>query len=46
MSTAELTDYDVYLFAEGTYTRGYEKLGAHLEEREGRAGTRFAVYHN
>jgi 1,4-alpha-glucan branching enzyme len=44
MTTAELTDYDVYLFAEGTYARGYEKLGAHPEERDGRLGTRFAVW--
>jgi 1,4-alpha-glucan branching enzyme len=44
MTTAELTDYDVYLFAEGTYARGYQKFGAHLEERDGVAGTRFAVW--
>ncbi len=39
-----LTDYDLYLFSEGTHDRIYEKLGAHLEEREGKAGTRFAVW--
>jgi 1,4-alpha-glucan branching enzyme len=44
MTTAELTDYDVYLFAEGNYRRSYEKLGAHPEERDGKAGTHFAVW--
>jgi 1,4-alpha-glucan branching enzyme len=27
-----ITDYDVYLFKEGTHTRLYRKLGAHLVE--------------
>ena len=38
MPTATLTDYDVYLWAEGTHARSYEKLGAHLTERDGVAG--------
>ena len=44
MSSATLTDYDVYLWAEGSHFRAYEKLGAHLAERDGVAGTRFAVW--
>lgn len=33
-------ELDLYLFREGTHTRLYEKLGAHVEEE----GTRFAVW--
>jgi len=39
-----LTDDDLYLFNEGTHVRIHEKLGAHVETHEGRAGTRFAVW--
>jgi 1,4-alpha-glucan branching enzyme len=39
-----LSEFDLYLLAEGTHTRAYEKLGAHLAEREGRSGTHFAVW--
>jgi len=39
-----LTDYDIYLLAEGTHFRSYEKLGAHLVESDGQRGTRFAVW--
>jgi 1,4-alpha-glucan branching enzyme len=35
-----LTDQDVYLFREGTHSRLYEKLGAHV----GETGTHFAVW--
>src|SRR5215211_4485250 len=44
MSIAELTDLDVYLWAEGTHARSYEKLGAHPGEQGGVAGTHFAVW--
>jgi 1,4-alpha-glucan branching enzyme len=44
VTSATLTDYDVHLWAEGTHYRAYEKLGAHLAERDGVAGTRFAVW--
>jgi len=44
VSTATLTDFDVYLWSEGTHYRAYEKLGAHLTERHGVAGTHFAVW--
>jgi 1,4-alpha-glucan branching enzyme len=39
-----LTEYDVYLWAQGNLFRAYEKLGAHLTDRDGVAGTRFAVW--
>src|SRR6266849_6191663 len=32
------------MLAEGTHTRAYEKLGAHLSERNGRRGVQFAVW--
>jgi 1,4-alpha-glucan branching enzyme len=41
---AELMDLDYHLFNEGTHTRIYEKLGAHLATRDGKAGTQFAVW--
>jgi 1,4-alpha-glucan branching enzyme len=39
-----LTDHDIYLFREGTHTRLYDKLGAHLITVGGQAGTHFAVW--
>ena len=39
-----LTEYDKYLFNEGTSERVYEKLGAHLYEMDGIKGVRFAVW--
>jgi 1,4-alpha-glucan branching enzyme len=39
-----LTDYDLYLLGEGNHYRIYEKLGAHLGERDVTAGTHFAVW--
>jgi 1,4-alpha-glucan branching enzyme len=39
-----LTDFDLHLLAEGTHYRTYEKLGAHLRERNGIAGVDFAVW--
>jgi 1,4-alpha-glucan branching enzyme len=42
--TLWLTDYDLYLFGEGTHLRAYEKLGAHLGEVDGRRGVHFAVW--
>jgi 1,4-alpha-glucan branching enzyme len=43
-STATLTDFDVYLWAEGSHFRPYDKLGAHLARRDGVNGTLFAVW--
>ena len=42
--TSWLTDYDLYLFGEGTHVRAYEKLGAHLGEVHGHPGVHFAVW--
>jgi 1,4-alpha-glucan branching enzyme len=39
-----LGEQDVYLLAEGTHTRVYEKLGAHPVVLEGVAGVGFAVW--
>ena len=44
MNTPFLTDYDLYLLAQGTHYRSYEKLGAHLVDVAGQRGTRFAVW--
>jgi len=43
MHTA-LTDFDLYLFGEGTYQRAYEKLGAHFAQPSGVRGVQFAVW--
>jgi 1,4-alpha-glucan branching enzyme len=39
-----LSDYDIHLFREGRHHHLYEKLGAHLVEREGARGCHFAVW--
>jgi 1,4-alpha-glucan branching enzyme len=39
-----LSEQDLFLFNEGTHVRLFEKLGAHLDVVDGRAGTRFAVW--
>jgi 1,4-alpha-glucan branching enzyme len=39
-----LSEYDLYLLAEGTHNRAYEKLGAHMSERNGHRGVQFAVW--
>ena len=39
-----LNEYDLHLLAEGTHYRSYQKLGAHLETKDGTSGTRFAVW--
>ncbi|HTC61330.1 MAG TPA: 1,4-alpha-glucan branching protein GlgB [Candidatus Saccharimonadales bacterium] len=44
MSQSTLSEFDRYLLAEGTYDRAYEKLGAHLSERNGQRGVQFAVW--
>ena len=38
------SDFDFYLFGEGKHDRIYEKLGAHLTERDGQSGVYFAVW--
>jgi 1,4-alpha-glucan branching enzyme len=44
VSASFLTDYDLHLLAEGTHYRSYDKLGAHVTERDGQRGTHFAVW--
>jgi 1,4-alpha-glucan branching enzyme len=44
MATSSLTDFDIHLWAEGSHFRIYEKLGAHLAERDETVGVRFAVW--
>jgi len=39
-----LSEFDLYLFAEGKHYELYEKLGAHLIEHEGARGVVFAVW--
>jgi len=39
-----ISDFDLYLFGEGSNRRIYDKLGAHPETVNGVAGTRFAVW--
>ncbi len=41
---AVLGEQDVYLFNEGSHYRLYQKLGAHLCERDGKKGVQFAVW--
>jgi 1,4-alpha-glucan branching enzyme len=42
--TSTLSEYEQYLLTEGTYSRAYERLGAHFAERDGRRGVQFAVW--
>ena len=44
MSDPFITDFDLHLLRRGTHYRAYEKLGAHLIERNGQAGVHFAVW--
>ena len=39
-----LSDFDLYLFNEGTHVRMYEKLGAHVTTVNGQQGVAFAVW--
>ena len=39
-----LSEFDRYLLAEGTFHRAYQKLGAHITERDGQRGVQFAVW--
>ena len=41
-----LTEHDLYLLAEGTFQRPYERLGAHPIVLDGTPGTRFAWSHS
>ena len=39
-----LTDFELHLFAEGTFFKAYETMGAHLRTVEGVAGVHFVVW--
>ena len=43
LQTSDLSEFDLYLFHQGTNYRAYEMLGAHLMTQEGRQGG-FAVW--
>lgn len=42
--TCKVSDWDQYLFGQGTHYEIYKKLGAHLTTKDGVAGTYFAVW--
>lgn len=44
VKTSELSEFDLYLFHQGTNYHAYEMLGAHFVERDGKKGVRFAVW--
>ncbi len=44
MNLSQLTEYDTFLFHQGTSCRAYEMLGAHITEEDGQQGVRFAVW--
>ncbi|RHM53566.1 1,4-alpha-glucan branching protein GlgB [Mitsuokella sp. AF33-22] len=44
MKTSDLSEFDLYLFHQGTNYHAYEMLGAHFVEQDGRKGVRFAVW--
>jgi 1,4-alpha-glucan branching enzyme len=44
LTDPQITDFDLYLFGEGTHQRIYDKLGAHLIDAATGRGTRFAVW--
>lgn len=41
---ASITEFDAFLFGEGTHRQAYDKLGAHPTCEAGRNGVRFAVW--
>ena len=41
---SRFSDLDIYLFKEGTHTKLYNKLGAHLMQREQSSGVYFALW--
>ena len=44
MKTSALSEFDLYLFHQGTNYRAQEMLGAHFVERDGKRGVRFTVW--
>ncbi|MBR2141932.1 1,4-alpha-glucan branching protein GlgB [Anaerovibrio sp.] len=44
MNTSELSEFDLFLFHQGTNYRAYEMLGAHIMTQDGQKGVRFTVW--
>ena len=44
MKTSDLSEFDRYLFHQGTNYHAYEMLGAHFVKQKGKKGIRFAVW--
>ena len=44
MKTSALSEFDLYLFHQGTNYHAQEMLGAHFVERDGKRGVRFTVW--
>ena len=44
MKTSDLSEFDLYLFHQGTNYHAYEMLGAHFLTQDGKDGVRFAVW--
>ena len=44
MNLSQLTEYDTFLFHQGTNCKAYEMLGAHITEEDGQQGVRFTVW--
>jgi len=44
ITASRFSEFDLYLLAEGTHYRSYEKLGAHVTESNGTLATNFAVW--
>ena len=44
MKTSALSEFDLYLFHQGTNYHAQEMLGAHFIERDGKRGVRFTVW--
>ena len=44
MKTSDLSEFDLYLFHQGTNYHAYEMLGSHFLTQDGKDGVRFAVW--
>ena len=44
MKTSELSEFDLYLYHQGTNYHTYEMMGAHFAEQGGKKGVRFSVW--
>ncbi|MEX5284856.1 1,4-alpha-glucan branching protein GlgB [Selenomonas sputigena] len=44
MNVSDLSEFDLFLYHQGTNYHAYEMLGAHFIEKDGRKGVRFSVW--